>query len=102
MRRREAYGAVRNIPQAVLDKIRQSDIFVGDLTTTVASIAAPNPNVVFDLGYAVAGLGWPRIVMLFNKAFGKFPNDLPFDVDRQRASPTRSVTIPLPGKPLPG
>ncbi len=83
-----------NIPQTILKKIEHSDIFVCDLTTAIkqttpSSYSAPNPNVVFELGYAVAHLGWPRIIMLFNEAFGKFPDDLPFDIDRNRASPYR-------------
>jgi predicted nucleotide-binding protein len=83
-----------NIPQTILKKIEDSDIFVCDLTTAIkqtspTSYSAPNPNVVFELGFAVAPLGWPRIIMLFNEAFGEFPDDLPFDIDRYRASPYR-------------
>lgn len=83
-----------NIPQTILKKIEASDIFLCDLTTAVKQTtptpySAPNPNVVFELGFAVAHLGWPRIIMLFNRALGKFPEDLPFDVDRNRASPYR-------------
>lgn len=80
-----------NIPQTILWKIEQSSIFICDLTTIAAKaashVAVPNPNVIYELGYAVAHLGWPCIIMLFNKALGTFPDDLPFDVDRHRASP---------------
>jgi Predicted nucleotide-binding protein containing TIR-like domain len=80
-----------NIPQTILKKIEASDIFVCDLTTaveqsTLPAKASPNPNVVFELGFAVAHLGWSRVIMVFNEAFGVFPDDLPFDLDRQRAS----------------
>jgi hypothetical protein len=79
-----------NIPATILRKIESSDIFICDVTTAVKQTdpfgATPNPNVVFELGYAAAHLGWARIVMLFNEAFGTFPDDLPFDVDRQRAA----------------
>jgi hypothetical protein len=80
-----------NIPQRIMEKIEASDIFVCDVTTiNVAakdvSRKTPNPNVLFELGYAVARLGWPRIVMLLNKAFSE-QADLPFDIDRQRVSP---------------
>ncbi len=79
-----------NIPQRIIEKIELSDIFVCDVTTinvaaTNLQRKTPNPNVVFELGYAVARLGWPRIVMLFNEAFGSV-SDLPFDIDRQRVS----------------
>src|SRR5690606_31862148 len=70
-----------------------SDIFVADVTTINSEQdggsdkfrPCPNPNVVFELGYAVAHLGWNRIVLFFNEAFGK-PNQLPFDFDRHRAA----------------
>jgi hypothetical protein len=46
----------------------------------------PNPNVLIELGYAIAILGWDRIIMLFNTNHGSFPNDLPFDLDRRRVT----------------
>jgi hypothetical protein len=80
-----------NIPQSILEKIGKADIFVADVTTInvqdAKSRKCPNPNVVFELGYAVQTLGWSRIVLLFNTAYGTFPADLPFDFDRHRASP---------------
>jgi hypothetical protein len=80
-----------NIPFTILDKIKNSDAFVCDITTInksapVGQRRVPNPNVIFELGYAVAYLGWDRIVMLFNTFHGAFPDDAPFDIDRQRAS----------------
>lgn len=80
-----------NIPQTILNKIRQSDAFVADITTInkdrkPEQRAVPNPNVAVELGYALAHVGWGRIVMLFNKEHGAFPNDVPFDIDRQRVS----------------
>lgn len=82
-----------NIPETIRDKIRASDAFVADITTINNSarkgLRTPNPNVVFELGYAVAQLGWNRIILLFNKEHGTFPDDIPFDFDRHRASPYR-------------
>ena len=80
-----------NIPVTILQKISICDIFVCDLTTINPEASefnkkTPNPNVLFELGYAVSTLGWGRVIMLFNKHFGVFPDDLPFDVDRHRAS----------------
>ena len=80
-----------NVPATILQKISVCDLFVCDLTTINSSSGeeyrkSPNPNVLFELGYAVSTLGWGRVVMLFNKHFGKFPGDLPFDIDRHRAS----------------
>jgi hypothetical protein len=79
-----------NIPATILAKIASSDLFICDVTTINSSEngrKVPNPNVVFELGYAVANIGWERIVLLFNTEFGSFPADLPFDFDRHRASP---------------
>lgn len=45
----------------------------------------PNPNALFELGYAVARLGWSRVVMVSNLALAD-TSDLPFDIDRQRVS----------------
>tara|TARA_R110002051_G_C8644741_1_gene486694 strand:+ start:93 stop:1097 length:1005 start_codon:yes stop_codon:yes gene_type:complete len=80
-----------NIPLSIFSKIENSDIFICDLTTINSSDESknrktPNPNVLIELGFAIAKLGWERIIMLFNKKFGDFPKDLPFDIDRHRAS----------------
>lgn len=86
---RKLAGA-QNVPIAIIEKIRSADIFVADITSVTKdenlSKSFPNPNVVFELGYAAAHLGWARIVLLFNKAIAEF-KDLPFDFDRQRISP---------------
>ena len=89
-----------NIPQLLFSKIDACTIFVCDLTTINTAINAAaldrqltpgrptaNPNVLVELGYAVATVGWERIILLFNEHHGTFPNDLPFDVDRHRATP---------------
>jgi hypothetical protein len=79
-----------NIPQTIFTKITNSDIFICDLTTinneSEKFRKVSNPNVLIELGYAIATLGWERIIMLFNTNFGSFPDDLPFDIDRHRAS----------------
>jgi hypothetical protein len=78
-----------NIPDEILKKVEVADIFVADVTTVISTDggrSSPNPNVVFELGYAVAHLGWNRIVLLVNAELSKL-EDLPFDFDRHRASP---------------
>ena len=79
-----------NIPATILEKIRSSDVFICDITTINSTADAalrrtPNPNVLFELGYAVAHLGWNRIIMLFNDEFGDVSTS-PFDIDRHRIS----------------
>ncbi|MFA5749745.1 MAG: TIR domain-containing protein [Candidatus Shapirobacteria bacterium] len=78
-----------NIPKTILEKINTADIFIADVSIINGSSKqkkdrkVPNPNVIFELGYAVSELGWERIILLFNKSFGD-PKDLPFDFDRHR------------------
>jgi hypothetical protein len=85
-----------NIPATILSKISLADVFIGDVTTINATAPGrrfPNPNVVFELGYAVAHVGWERSILLFNQEHGAFPDDLPFDFDRHRVSAfTASIT----------
>tara|TARA_R110002050_G_scaffold71771_2_gene154347 strand:+ start:5541 stop:6572 length:1032 start_codon:yes stop_codon:yes gene_type:complete len=80
-----------NIPLTIFEKISKADIFICDLTTINLSDTknrkVSNPNVLIELGYAIAELGWERIILLFNKEFGAFPQDLPFDIDRHRTTP---------------
>lgn len=81
-----------DIPASIIEKIETCDLFLCDLTTINSDCdeklrRTPNPNVLFELGYAVSQVGWSRVIMLFNQEFGNFPNDLPFDIDRHRASP---------------
>lgn len=89
-----------DIPSTILEKVAQADVFVADITTInrihghVPSRPCPNPNVIYELGYAVARRGWHRIILLFNKAYGEFPQDLPFDVAKHRVS-----TFDLPSAP---
>lgn len=80
-----------DITKEIFRKITSSDIFICDLTPIGESIdkkkKLPNPNVLIELGYAVAELGWERIILLFNTNFGKIPDDLPFDVSKHRVTP---------------
>lgn len=85
---RETSGSP-NITTKILRKIEQADMLVCDITTINpgAERRCPNPNVTYELGYAMAVLGEDRIVMLFNQGIGSFPGDLPFDFIQNRASP---------------
>ena len=88
-----------HIPSAIFDKISSADAFICDITTinkeaieTIKNLQAtegrtkpqevrtvPNPNVMIELGYAIALLGWERIIMLFNTSYGDL-KDAPFDI----------------------
>src|SRR2546423_856115 len=79
-----------DISKTIFSKIRQADIFVGDVSI-IGSVpignnafrAMPNPNVLVELGYALGVLGEDRIVMVANQAFGKLES-LPFDLRPRR------------------
>ena len=78
-----------DIAGTILNKIAAADVFVPDVSLiTPADFArrCPNPNVLLELGFAINALGWPRIVMVMNTAFGP-PSDLPFDLRGRRVVP---------------
>lgn len=75
-----------NIPQTILQKIDECDVFVCDISIINSGSkfrSMPNPNVLFELGYALKKLGWERIIMVMNEAFGKI-SKLPFDLEKRR------------------
>lgn len=78
-----------NIVDKIIEKIDATQIYIADITTVTNRGAArpcANPNVLIELGYAVAQVGWDRIILLFNESIGAFPGDLPFDIARNRVS----------------
>ncbi len=75
-----------DIVETILDKIVEADVLVPDvslITSKGSEKRCPNPNVLVELGFAVRALGWPRIIMVMNTAFGT-PSDLPFDLRGRR------------------
>lgn len=85
---RDTYGmpGSPSIVESITSKIAKSDVFVCDVSIINATSDArkmPNPNVLFELGYASAILGWDRIIMVQNTAFGG-PDMLPFDLRGRR------------------
>lgn len=77
------------IPEAILRKVDECDCFVADVSLCYdgpKGKRAPNPNVLFELGYAVARLTWDRVILVVNTAYGPI-EDLPFDLDKRRAVP---------------
>jgi predicted nucleotide-binding protein len=86
---RDVSGA-DNIAKNIFEKIARADIFVADITPITpkgADRSCPNPNVLIELGYAVAELDWQRVILLFNDAFGEMKNELPFDIIQNRVGP---------------
>lgn len=78
-----------NIVDKITEKIDAAHVYVADITTVTpdgAKRPSANPNVLIELGYAIAQMGWDRIILLFNESIGKFPADLPFDIIQNRVS----------------
>lgn len=87
-----------DIPNTILGKIRDCDIFLADLTFAGESETEsanekpqliPNPNVTLELGYAVGSKatresdGFDRVIAVMNTAYGN-PHEQMFDVKRRR------------------
>jgi len=101
-----------NIIQTILRKIDACDIFIGDVTfvgrTYIPESDAesesksptptsrpqekeswkkvkylPNPNVVYELGYAMASKGPSRVIMVMNEAYGSRDEQI-FDLAQHR------------------
>jgi len=89
---KDASGSPK-IRETILSKINASQIFIADITIINNSLLnkllrnrlTPNPNVLFELGYALYRLSWDRIILLNNSAFSKIA-DMPFDLQQNRIS----------------
>jgi hypothetical protein len=69
-------------------KIGRSAVLVADVTLVGEIKGEPvkktaNPNVMVEMGYAAAFLGWERIICVMNEHFGK-AEDQPVDVRNRR------------------
>jgi hypothetical protein len=70
------------ISVTILQKIEYCSIFVADVTPAgklTTGQKTPNPNVLFELGYAWHKLRESRIILVLNQAFGA-PEELPFEL----------------------
>jgi hypothetical protein len=75
-----------HIVASIFEKIDAADIFIADVSIINSGQPGrptPNPNVLVELGYAINSIGWGRILLLYNLAFGA-ETDLPFDLDKRR------------------
>ena len=85
-----------DIAVSIFAKIASADVFVADVSIINQQEngrPTPNPNVLFELGFAVAELGWENVILVMNDFFGD-PSVLPFDLRGRRvivytASPER-------------
>lgn len=76
-----------DIAATILSKIEKATVVVADVSIIgeIKSVGSdegrlsPNPNVMFELGYAKRALGVDRVIMVCNTAYGRV-EDLPFDI----------------------
>lgn len=85
---RDTFGMAGSpsIVESITGKIAKSDVFVCDISIINSHSAGrptPNPNVLYELGFASAILGWERIIMIQNTAYGSI-EQLPFDLRGRR------------------
>jgi hypothetical protein len=91
----ERVGGTPEVATIMFDKIRGAAIFVGDLSL-VGEIKqhgnrttkkTANPNVLMEMAYAGAKLGWQRVICVMNQHFAR-AEKLPVDI-RNRRWPVR-------------
>lgn len=91
---RNLIGA-QDIADSLLEKIDQASIFVADVSgfiKTTTEDYLSNPNVMFELGYAVATKTWENIVLIAN--IDACPIDrLPFDIRNRSIIPYSAKKI---------
>jgi CAP12/Pycsar effector protein, TIR domain len=80
------------ILSTILKKIEEDDVFIADLTMCRESDQdgktrrSPNPNVMFEYGYALKAKTRDRIICVMNTFYGgSDPTELPFDLRHSRA-----------------
>lgn len=77
----------QDIPNTLFNKIQEADIFLADVNLVGLSMyrddEMPNSNVMIELGFATAVIGWDRVIMAMNIKSHKI-EQLPFDI-RQRS-----------------
>ncbi|MGR3311105.1 MAG: hypothetical protein ACUZ77_10045 [Candidatus Brocadiales bacterium] len=76
-----------DIASTILAKIRSSNLFLADVSIInpedVDSRKCPNPNVMYELGYAVRELGEDNIILIANRETTD-TSKLPFDIRNRR------------------
>lgn len=88
-----------DIAGSIFAKIDAAAMFVADVSIVVSGgRPTPNPNVLVELGYAAKALGWHRVLMVVNTAYGAV-EQLPFDLRMRRILPYSLETDALEKAP---
>lgn len=79
-----------NIASTLEVQIENAEIFIADVSTVKKKLwgrrAFQNPNVLYELGFAVAHLGWERIILVSSSRKGDSHEELPFDLQKHRTT----------------
>jgi hypothetical protein len=93
----QGVGGRPPIAPTILDKIGEAAVFAADITPVVKTSGGkliPNPNVMLELGFAIAELGYDRLVLFVNTAAavdGTKLKNLPFDLTHCKHPHTYSL-----------
>jgi hypothetical protein len=78
------------VASSIFSKIEQAGMFLGDVTFVGSSQShdrreknLPNMNVAIELGYAGKAVGWERVILVMNNAYGD-PGEQVFDIKHRR------------------
>jgi hypothetical protein len=78
------------VTDTILQKIDRATVFVADVSIINSHERGiegrrltSNPNVLFELGYAVAKLSWENVILIHNLTSGSI-EELPFDIRYRR------------------
>jgi hypothetical protein len=74
------------VAASIFSKIERAGMFLGDVTFVGSSTSfdgrekkLPNMNVAIELGYAGKAIGWERVILVMNTAYGD-PAEQVFDI----------------------
>jgi hypothetical protein len=93
------------ITSSIFSKIKRCAVFVADVTFVGSSLAMgpnserkllPNPNVMLELGFAAATVGWERIIAVMNEHYGPAEQQI-FDLKNRRFPICYTVPPDSPG-----
>lgn len=91
----KSVGGSPAIVDTIFSKIRSCDIFIWDSTlVTFKPKPSPNPNVLIELGYAIAILGHGRIIGIMNDKKSMKYEDFPFDLRHRRWPISYKLVLP--------
>ena len=96
----EGVAGSPDIASTIFAKIAAADVVIVDVSIinrATGGRPSPNPNVLIELGYALRALGYERVILVFNRAYGAI-EDLPFDL-RTRRILSYEVAADAAGKP---